>query len=137
MASSLLTADTSVVIPLLASWHDAHQPVLRPMRHVARLPSHVLLETFSGLARMPHGLAVPPRRILEVLRARFTEPLALPEDSLWLPLEAVVTAGLAGGQVYDALIAATAHHAGARLLTRDRRAERVYRAIGVDFEMLD
>ena len=42
-----------------------------------------------------------------------------------------------GGEVYDALIAMTAKSAGAVLLTRDRRAETTYRAIGVESRYLN
>ncbi len=45
--------------------------------------------------------------------------------------------GIAGGSIYDALIAATVLQAKARLLTRDQRAAAVYERIGVDFEMVD
>lgn len=44
--------------------------------------------------------------------------------------------GLAGGSVYDALIAWTAQRAGATLLTRDRRAVRVYEVLGAPFELV-
>ena len=44
--------------------------------------------------------------------------------------------GLAGGAIYDALIAATARHAGATLLTRDRRARPVYERVGVRHELV-
>lgn len=44
---------------------------------------------------------------------------------------------IGGGAVYDALVAATAKATGAVLLSLDRRAERTYRMIGVDFEMID
>jgi predicted nucleic acid-binding protein len=51
-------------------------------------------------------------------------------------LDLVRTKGVTGGAVYDALIAATVKHAGAKLLTRDRRALRTYQVIGVDHELL-
>lgn len=44
--------------------------------------------------------------------------------------------GRAGGAVYDALIAAAALEADARLLSRDERAARTYAAIGVQFELV-
>ena len=43
---------------------------------------------------------------------------------------------MAGGAIYDALIAWTAKRAGATLLTRDRRAVRVYEAVGVRFDLV-
>jgi predicted nucleic acid-binding protein len=42
-----------------------------------------------------------------------------------------------GGSIHDALVAATALHAKARLLTRDRRALPTYERFKVDFEILD
>lgn len=41
-----------------------------------------------------------------------------------------------GGAVYDALVARTARHHGLRLLTRDRRARRVYDLVGVDYSLV-
>jgi hypothetical protein len=42
----------------------------------------------------------------------------------------------AGGAVFDARIAATVHHAGGVLLTRDRRAVPVYEKVGVAYELV-
>jgi predicted nucleic acid-binding protein len=42
-----------------------------------------------------------------------------------------------GGAIYDALVAATAQEAGARLVSRDRRAARTYEAIGARYELID
>jgi len=49
----------------------------------------------------------------------------------------ILRAGVAGGAVYDALVAATVKHASATLVTRDRRAVPVYEAIGVRYEVLE
>lgn len=43
---------------------------------------------------------------------------------------------MAGGAIYDALIAATAKHAGAVLVTRDRRALPTYDTIGVRCDLI-
>lgn len=45
-------------------------------------------------------------------------------------------AGIGGGAVYDALVGATASHAGAVLLTFDRRALSIYRLVGAETELL-
>lgn len=45
-------------------------------------------------------------------------------------------AGIEGGGVYDGLVALTANAHGERLVTRDRRAVRVYEALGVEYELL-
>lgn len=50
-------------------------------------------------------------------------------------LAELTAAGLGGGAVYDAVVAATARDHGATLLSRDRRAARVYDALGVRYEL--
>jgi predicted nucleic acid-binding protein len=37
---------------------------------------------------------------------------------------------------HDALVGATGRHAGARLLTRDRRAVPTYERLGVEYELI-
>lgn len=44
--------------------------------------------------------------------------------------------GIAGGAVYDALVAAAAAEHGITLATRDRRAAETYRALKIDFELI-
>ena len=51
-------------------------------------------------------------------------------------IELAAEAGLAGGSIHDALVAATARRAGAVLLTRDRRAAPIYELFGATFEFV-
>jgi predicted nucleic acid-binding protein len=51
-------------------------------------------------------------------------------------LQLAGSGGIVGGAIYDALIAATALEADARLLSRDERASRTYEAVGVRFELI-
>ena len=44
--------------------------------------------------------------------------------------------GIAGGAVYDALVAAAAAEHGITLATRDRRAAETHRALDIDFELI-
>ncbi|MGH8892975.1 MAG: hypothetical protein ACRDWY_06660 [Actinomycetes bacterium] len=48
----------------------------------------------------------------------------------------LATLGIAGGSVYDALVAATAVEHALTLVSRDRRAWEAYRAVGADIERL-
>ena len=64
-------------------------------------------------------------------------PLLLPARAHLALIEECVRVGLSGGAIHDALIAATASHAGARLLTRDRRASTTYSRLGVAHDFLD
>lgn len=130
---SLVTADTSVVVPSLAGWHEHHDLALRAIEEVDRLPAHVLLETLSVLTRLPGGLAQPLTTAVGLVREAFPEQvLTLPATAYDDLVGSLAGAGLGGGSVYDGLIAATAHHHGARLLSLDARALPVYRALGVD-----
>lgn len=133
----MIAADTSVVVAAFASWHEGHDAALGALRGGARLPAHVLLESFSVLTRLPppHRAAAP--LVESFLAERFpAAPLTLPGHAHRALLGTAVAAGLTGGAIYDALIAATARHSGATLLTRDRRAAATYERVGVRYEML-
>ncbi|MEO8968055.1 MAG: hypothetical protein ABI355_10595 [Solirubrobacteraceae bacterium] len=47
-----------------------------------------------------------------------------------------MSAGVAGGAVYDALVGAAAREHDLPLVTRDQRAAETYRALAVRFELL-
>lgn len=98
---------------------------------------HVLLESYSVLTRLP-----PPHRaaadlVEAFLAERFAEAmLTLPDQTSRILLKEAATAGIIGGAIYDALIGATARHARAILLTRDRRAIFTYERIGASYELI-
>ena len=133
----MLAVDTSVVIAAFAAWHDGHQAALAALDRRPRLPAHVLVESYSVLTRLPPPHRTPPAVARAFLRRRFTEPLlGLPPDDHRHLVETAATRRLVGGSIYDALIAWTAKRAGATLLTRDRRASRVYETVGVPFDLV-
>lgn len=133
----MIAVDTSVLVAAFAAWHEAHNLAITALARAPRLPVHVLLETFSVLTRLP-----PPHRApAQLVDAFFQEhlrqrPLTLPAGEQRALVSLAVKAGLAGGAIYDALVGATAKHAGASLLTRDRRALSTYDAVGVRYELL-
>ena len=107
------------------------------LRRNPHLPAHVAIETFSVVTRLPPPHRAPGGLIAEFLRQRFPAPfLTLPPKGHLRLIAQATEAGLAGGAIYDALIAATASHAGATLLSRDRRAAATYERLGVDYELL-
>lgn len=135
----MIAVDTSVVVALFATWHEAHAEVAAALKgeREVRLPAHVALETYSVLTRLPPPHRVSPAPVAEFLDRRF--------DSRWLELDAgghrrllreASGLPLHGGAIYDALVGGTAREAGARLLSRDRRAAHVYRALGVEYRLL-
>jgi len=133
----VIAVDTSVVVAAFASWHEGHASAAGTLARKPRVPAHVLVETYSVLTRLPAPHRAPARLVAEFLSHRFTEPpLLLPARSHLRFLEEVAALGLAGGSAYDALIAATARHAGALLLTRDRRAAGTYERLHVEYELV-
>lgn len=133
----LLSADTSVVVPALVQWHEAHAIALPALRGVKSLPAQALTETFSVLTRLPGGTSLRPHQAEAALRRAFpNEPFTLAASALVDVIRRLAGAGLGGGRVYDAIVAAQAAGAGARLLTRDRRALATYAMFGLDYELI-
>ena len=64
-------------------------------------------------------------------------PVTLSADGHETLLELAAAERLAGGAVYDALVAATAREAGATLVSLDRRAALTYQRVGVEFRLID
>jgi len=101
------------------------------------LAGHAWFETFSVLTRSPAGRRRSPADSLRLLRRDFpatefldaTEAMRLGDDLARL--------GIAGGAVYDALVAAAARQGGQPLISFDRRARLTYEALGVDVTIVD
>jgi predicted nucleic acid-binding protein len=129
----VITPDSSVAIAAAASWHVAHDLAVAALgQDDVRLVAHVAYETTAALSRMPEGHRIGPAVVVEWLERRFpSEWLTLPPAAAFHALRAAVEHGIRGGALYDALVAATAAHHRHTLLTADRRAAPVYRALGV------
>jgi predicted nucleic acid-binding protein len=126
-----LALDTSVAIPLLVATHRAHAAVSRwwDGREVA-LSGHAVAETYSVLTRLPGDLRLAPADAARLLGERFAEPLLLGSDVAARLPEVLGRLGIAGGAVYDALVALAALEHGADLATRDGRAKATYEMVG-------
>lgn len=132
-----MTADTSVVVPALAGWHENHEVAAGALDGVAALPAHVLIEAYAVLTRLPGGLAVAPEAAAAVLASRFgDEPLQLAGAERRTLLSTLAAAGVGGGASYDGLVALEAAAHEQVLLTRDARAQDTYRRLGVAFRAL-
>lgn len=126
-----LALDTSVAVPLLVATHAAHTAVTRwwSGREVA-LSGHALAETYSVLTRLPGDLRLAPADAARLLDERFAVPLLLgPDVARRLP-HVLGELGVAGGAVYDALVALASVEHGADLATRDARAKATYDMVG-------
>jgi predicted nucleic acid-binding protein len=134
----LIAPDSSVLIPALQSFHREHERSLQSLSPGRpRLIAHVAFETISVITRMPDGQRVDPATVMASLEQNFREPwLALDAAGLLSTLKRASAAGLRGGALYDALIAATAVEHGATLLSADRRARPAYDAMGASVSFL-
>ncbi len=133
----MIALDTSVVVAAFASWHEGHAASVAALSRDPRLPAHVLVESYAVLTRLPPPHRAPAHVVEAFLNQRFTGALlTLPGSAQRELLRLAVRRGFGGGAIYDALVAAAAKHAGATLLTRDRRAALVYEAVGVHFELV-
>ena len=135
----MIAPDSSVVIAALAPWHEAHESARAAIVEAeVRLPAHVAFETTSALSRMPQGRRIAPAVVLEALERGFKAPwLSMQASDMRDALRKAVEAGVRGGALYDALIAATvAQHEG-EILSADRRALATYRTMAVEVRFLD
>jgi toxin FitB len=127
-----VAVDTSVAIPLLVRSHHDHAAVVRWWggREVA-LSGHALAETYSVLTRLPGDARLAPADAARLLTARFSSPLVLSSSRARKLPGTLSRIGIAGGAVYDALVALAAKEHGVALATRDARARGTYDAVGV------
>jgi hypothetical protein len=111
--------------------HEAHVEVARWWDgREAALSGHALAETYSVLTRLPGDLRVEPADAARLLRARFGDPFLLGLEVSRLVPDTLSRLGIAGGAVYDALVALAAVEHRADLATRDLRARATYEAVG-------
>ena len=118
-------------MPLVVRTHRAHEAVVRwwDGREVA-LSGHALAETYSVLTRLPGDLRLDPADAARLLDERFAIPLVLSAACSARVPKLLSEAGIAGGAVYDALVALAAVEHDADLVTRDLRARATYEAVG-------
>ncbi len=127
-----IAVDTSVAVPLLVRSHHHHAAVARWWggQEIA-LSGHALAETYSVLTRLPGDARLAPADAARLLGARFSAPLVLGSRRARTLPDTLSRLGVAGGAVYDALVALAAREHGLALATRDARARGTYDAVGV------
>lgn len=132
-----LALDTSAAVPYLLRSHAAHGAA---RGHVGgrrpTLTGHSLAETYSVLTRLPGDARLAPLDAVILIEANFGEAALLdPETAASIP-SVLAPIGVAGGAVYDALVALAARRAGLPLATRDRRAAATYATLRVQVELV-
>lgn len=131
------TCDTSVLVAALTAWHPLHDVAADCLSHrVAALPAHVLIETYSVLTRLPAPHRVSPEDAGQAISGLRFEIVTLPGKAHGELVAALARAGVRGGAIYDALVAATARRHDLTLITADRRARPVYELADVAVSML-
>jgi predicted nucleic acid-binding protein len=127
-----VAVDTSVAVPLLVRSHQHHADVVRWWDgQELTLSGHALAETYSVLTRLPGDARLSAEDAARLLDARFTTPLTLSGSGAGKVHATLSRLGIAGGAVYDGLVALAAQEHGLPLATRDARARGTYDAVGV------
>jgi toxin FitB len=128
-----VAVDTSVAVPLLVRSHHDHADVVRWWNgQEITLSGHALAETYSVLTRLPGDARLSPADAARLLTARFASPLVLGSSPARKVPDTLSRLGIAGGAVYDALVALAAKQHGVALATRDARARGTYDTVGVE-----
>jgi len=133
-----LLVDTSVAIPLLLKDHDAYNAVVEQLgSRTLGLAGHAEFETYAVLTRMPPPARRSPTSAARLIASNFPRSRHLSSEAAAGLAASLGSLGLAGGAVFDALVAAAAREHELTLITRDRRALPTYRAIEARIEFID
>jgi predicted nucleic acid-binding protein len=120
-----IALDSSYLIALLSDWHGQHQRTFRSyVRWVDQdaqilLPVHSVLECYSVLTRIPAPYRLSAELAQQTIKETFSESatiVGLRPQSVWPLVDTLARRGIVGGQVYDALITASAAEAHASVL---------------------
>ncbi len=112
--------DTSVMVAAVCGWHEHHTEAAADIEErldrsdVLTVAGPALIEAYSVLTRLPPPHRLSPTNAHALLDANFlaTEPIVLGAGGYRQLLLEATTSGIAGGQIYDAVIAACAMTAG-------------------------
>jgi predicted nucleic acid-binding protein len=126
-----IAVDTSVAVPLLVRPHPAHE-VSRRWRKDRDLvlAGHAAVETYSVLTRLPGDLAVDAGTAHQLITHLFVATVTMAPGAQEGVTAELAAAGVAGGAVYDGLVALAAREHGLPLATRDVRARSTYERLG-------
>jgi predicted nucleic acid-binding protein len=129
--------DTSAAIALLVADHDYHEVTFQRLAdRELGLAGHAAFETFSVLTRLPMPARRSAQAVQRLLTANFPHNRFLSADQAAILLSTLAGHEVAGGSVYDALVGAAALEHGMTLVSRDQRALKTYRMLGVDTEVI-
>jgi predicted nucleic acid-binding protein len=130
-----VTPDSSVVIAAFASWNRHHETSIAALveNGIVDLVAHAELESYSVLTRLPEPFRAEPALVADYLHKDYPgKRMVLPERERRDLVRRLASRSIAGGAVYDAIVAATAAHHGHGLLSCDRRAALSYNRLDVE-----
>jgi predicted nucleic acid-binding protein len=129
--------DTSVAVAAMLTTHESHEAARAALTDTRPgLAGHAWFETYSVLTRLPPPQRGTPDDIARALTTNFPETRWLSETAAADLATQCASRGIAGGAIYDALIAAVAIAHDLPLLSRDRRAIATYGALGADVRIV-
>lgn len=130
-------ADSSIAVAALLADHPAHKAAADALARCKTTIAHAAIETYSVLTRLPAPYRVDARTAATVLAKRLATTYATLDASSCATVPSTLAAAhVSGAATYDGLIALTALEHNLELLTRDKRAERTYRALNVPYQLL-
>jgi predicted nucleic acid-binding protein len=136
-ANETLLLDTSAAIALAAPEHAFHNVVVAAVgNHPIGLAGHAAFEFVAKLTSIP-VIRTSLADAVHLASTTFPETRYLDAAGQAEFLAEWGRVGRAGGAVHDGLIAAAARAHGLPLVSCDRRAEPVYRAVGADLILVD
>jgi predicted nucleic acid-binding protein len=129
--------DTSAAVAMLVADHEQHEQTFAALsgRRLG-LCGHAAFESYSVLTRLPGVQRLSPPVARRLLTANFPQTRHLGAEAARALLAALSEHRIAGGAVYDALVAAAAVEHGLVLVSRDRRAAQTYQRLGARVELL-
>lgn len=135
--SEQLLLDTSAALAFVLPSNEAHDVVVaRTLTASKGLAGHANVEAYSVLTRLPTPHRLSAVQATQVIATNFPHGQYLSNRDQERSLAALVQARIAGGAVYDGLVALAALRADCLLISCDRRAASTYQALGVRYELI-
>jgi predicted nucleic acid-binding protein len=136
----VITPDTSVLIAGFDSTHpffSEAEAALVDVQRAGRLVAHTIAETFAVLTAPGGPYPAVPEDVMDYLEPFLEgDPVGIAPAAYPQAVRELTSAGVAGGAVYDGLIALAARHHGAELISLDVRAALTYERLAIDFRLL-
>lgn len=129
--------DTSAALALIQRENPFHRAATARLLTCRRgMSGHAAVELQSVLTRLPTPQRLDPLTALSLYEVNFPHSRFLAATDTSELLREFAALGLAGGALYDGLVAAAAREHRLPLVTCDRRAEPTYQAMGARYELL-